>query len=79
MGLLTAIVFGLGLFAEFLLLPPLLLAIEGLRQRFKRRIAKPAPVEPGALPGFPSPREHEPIALDATELQPEPVVSGADR
>ncbi len=35
MGLLTAIIFGLGLFAEFLLLPPLLLAIEGLRLRFQ--------------------------------------------
>lgn len=35
MGLLTAIVFGLGLFAEFLLLPPLLLQIEAFRQRLK--------------------------------------------
>lgn len=41
MGLLTAIIFGLGLFAEFLLLPPLLLAIEGLRQRMRRSIEKP--------------------------------------
>ena len=41
MGLLTAIIFGLGLFAEFLLLPPLVLTIERLSLRFKRRMRKP--------------------------------------
>jgi len=35
MGLLTSIILGFGLFAEFILLPPLLLAIEGLGQKFK--------------------------------------------
>lgn len=43
MGLLTAIIFGLGLFAEFMLLPPLLLFVEDLKQRTRRRREKPAP------------------------------------
>lgn len=38
MGLLTATIFALGLFAEFLLLPPILLALES----WKRRIALPS-------------------------------------
>lgn len=45
MGLLTAIIFALGLFAEFLLLPPLLLAVEGLSLRCRQWFAKPQPIE----------------------------------
>ncbi len=38
MGLLTTIIIGFGLFAEFILLPPILLAIEGMSQYFKSKI-----------------------------------------
>ncbi|WP_374090560.1 amino acid adenylation domain-containing protein [Methylomicrobium lacus] len=57
MGLLTAIIFGLGLFAEFLLLPPLLLAVEGWRLRVRpsksaatRRATAPAYIKNEAEP-----------------------------
>jgi amino acid adenylation domain-containing protein len=60
MGLLTAIIFGLGLFAEFLLLPPLLLTIEGLRLRFERWIRKPA------LPG----QRHRELKITNTSTSP---------
>ncbi|SFW37476.1 RND family transporter [Nitrosovibrio sp. Nv17] len=42
MGMLTAIIFAFGLFAEFLLLPPILLAFERWKQRARSCLGKPA-------------------------------------
>ncbi len=47
MGLLTAIIFALGLFAEFLLLPPILLSYESLKQRIEFFFNKSAVTTPG--------------------------------
>jgi predicted RND superfamily exporter protein len=47
MGLLTAIIFALGLFAEFLLLPPLLLSLEALNRRIQLFFNKPVKIQIG--------------------------------
>jgi predicted RND superfamily exporter protein len=49
MGMLTAIIFALGLFAEFFLLPPVLLSLEALKRRIRIFLNKPVTIKPGEI------------------------------
>lgn len=71
MGLLTAIVFGLGLFAEFLLVPPLILMLE----KSPLRIKSAGKINPAAGCGVAVPAEYHQARVKSPTACPEEAVA----